>query len=113
MQRRWGRLPCFQASGAVPPRGTRERLCYPERMSEPAERTPAEPDAPSEKPPRRPAGPLAVARAVFWSFFGVRKRSDLEADAESLTPAQVIAGGVLGAVVLIACLMAVVMLVTR
>ena len=29
--------------------------------------------------------PLQVARAVFWSFFGIRKRAEYERDAVSLT----------------------------
>ena len=57
-------------------------------------------------------GPLAVARAVFWSFLGIRRRADLDADVESLTPAQLIAGGIIGAIVLVGLLMTVVLLVT-
>jgi len=32
-------------------------------------------------------------KAVFWSFFGVRKRSDYEADTQKLKPQHVIAAG--------------------
>ena len=32
-------------------------------------------------------------KAVFWSFFGVRKRSDYEADTQRLKPQHVIAAG--------------------
>ncbi len=42
-------------------------------------------------------GHLKAALAVFWSFFGVRKRRDYDADARSLTPAQVVIAGLLGA----------------
>ena len=31
------------------------------------------------------ATPLQVAKAVFWSFFGIRKRAEYEKDAVSLT----------------------------
>ena len=51
---------------------------------------------------------LQAARAVFWSFFGVRKRTDYDRDAVQLTLGQVIAAGVLGAVLFIATLLGVV-----
>ena len=43
-------------------------------------------------------GNLKAALAVFWSFFGVRKRRDYDADAQSLTPAQIIIAGLIGGV---------------
>jgi Protein of unknown function (DUF2970) len=56
---------------------------------------------------------LKAWRAVFWSFFGVRRDSDLEADADRLTPIQVILAGLLGALLLVLALVGVVYLVTR
>jgi len=52
-------------------------------------------------------GDLRAALAVFWSFCGVRKRSDYEADAKSLTLAQVVIAGLfgVGAIVLTALLL--------
>ncbi|RZF24832.1 DUF2970 domain-containing protein [Paraburkholderia sp. UYCP14C] len=50
-------------------------------------------------------------RAVFWSFFGVRKRRDLEADAAQLNPLHVIVAALIGAAVLIGVLILVVRLV--
>jgi len=52
-------------------------------------------------------GDLRAALAVFWSFCGVRKRSDYEADAQSLTLAQVVIAGLfgVGAIVLTALLL--------
>jgi hypothetical protein len=47
-------------------------------------------------------------RAVFWSFFGVRKRRDLEADAAQLNPLHVIAAALIGAAVFIVVLILVV-----
>jgi hypothetical protein len=47
---------------------------------------------------------LQIARAVFWSFFGVRKMRDLDKDAVSITPLQVIGAGLIGAVILVICL---------
>lgn len=37
-----------------------------------------------------------VARAVLSAFMGIRKKSDHENDAETLKPAQVIIGGLIG-----------------
>ena len=45
----------------------------------------------------RTASPLQVAKAVFWSFLGVRKRSAHESDVAQLKPAQVIVAGLIGA----------------
>lgn len=46
-------------------------------------------------------GNLKAALAVFWSFFGVRKRRDYDVDAQSLTPAQIIIAGLIGGVVFV------------
>jgi hypothetical protein len=56
-----------------------------------------------EKPAR--ASPLAVAKAVFWSFFGIRRKQDYDADAVSLTPVQVVVAGIIGAALLVVCLL--------
>lgn len=64
-------------------------------------------------PARRKAGPLQIARAVFWSFLGVRKSRDHDADAASLTPVQVIVAGVIGAALFVATLILIVRWVTR
>jgi len=66
---------------------------------------------PQEKP--RSAGPLDVAKAVFWSFLGIRKRSAHEHDAVTLKPAQVIIAGVIGAVIFVLSLVALVRFITR
>jgi hypothetical protein len=50
---------------------------------------------------------------VLGSFLGIRKARDLETDASSITPAQAIVGGLIGAVVLIASLLGLVLFVTR
>lgn len=49
----------------------------------------------------RKASPVRVAKAVFWSFFGIRKGRDLETDAIHITPLQAIAGGLIGAALLV------------
>lgn len=64
----------------------------------------------AQKPGR--ATPLQVARAVFWSFFGVRKRAAYEKDAVSLTPLQVIVAGIIGAVILVLSLVTLVHFIT-
>jgi hypothetical protein len=60
----------------------------------------------------RKAGPLDVAKAVFWSFLGIRKRAAHEKDAVTLKPAQVIVAGVIGAIILVLSLVTLVRFIT-
>lgn len=60
----------------------------------------------------RKATPLQVARAVFWSFLGIRKRAAHEHDAVTLTPLQVIVAGVIGAVIFVLGLIMLVRFIT-
>jgi hypothetical protein len=53
---------------------------------------------------QKKASPLQVAKAVFWSFFGIRKRRDYETDSVELKPHQVIIAGLIGAAILVASL---------
>jgi hypothetical protein len=57
---------------------------------------------------RRKASLAQTAAAVFWSFFGVRKRAHYEADSAQLNPVHVIVMGVVGAAVFVAVLILVV-----
>lgn len=57
------------------------------------------------EPQDRPASFGATMKAVFWSFFGIRKRKDYERDAASLNPMYVIAGALLGVVIFIGVLL--------
>jgi hypothetical protein len=41
-----------------------------------------------------------VARAISWSFFGVRKGEDLDRDAAKISPMQIIAAGLIGTTIL-------------
>ena len=50
----------------------------------------------------------ATAKAVFWSFLGIRKKSDYEQDAAQLNPLHVIIAGVIGALIFIAILVLIV-----
>ena len=61
-----------------------------------------------EKPHQRKASFLATMKAVFWSFFGVRKRRDYEHDAANLNPVHVIIAGLIGAALFIGLLLLVV-----
>lgn len=54
------------------------------------------------------SGNLKAALAVFWSFFGVRKRRDYDDDAKSLTPVQVILAGLMGGAVFVLTMLLVV-----
>lgn len=51
---------------------------------------------------------LATLRAVFWSFLGIRKKSDYEKDAAKLNPVHVIVAGFIGAAVFITSLILIV-----
>ena len=59
---------------------------------------------------RRKASFLASMKAVFWSFFGVRKRRDYEDDAVNLNPFHVIIAAFLGLAIFIGVLLLVVRL---
>jgi hypothetical protein len=59
----------------------------------------------------RPASVAQIARAVFWSFFGIRKRSHLEQDAVTIKPWQAIVAGVIGMVLFVLALLAIVRLI--
>ena len=64
---------------------------------------------PDSAPP--PAGIGQIARAVFWSFFGIRKRSSLERDAVTIKPQHAIIAGVIGMVLFVLALLVVVRLI--
>ena len=46
----------------------------------------------------------ATMKAVFWSFLGIRKRSDYEKDSTSLNPVHVIIAGLIGVLLFIGVL---------
>lgn len=52
-------------------------------------------------------------KAVFWSFFGVRKHASYESDSQTLKPQHVIAAGLVSALLFVLLLFAVVHIVTR
>jgi hypothetical protein len=61
-----------------------------------------------EKATQRKASFATTMKAVFWSFFGIRKKSDYEKDAQQLNPVHVIIAGLIGALIFIATLLLVV-----
>ena len=54
--------------------------------------------------PARHASFGATMKAVFWSFFGIRKRADYEKDAANLNPVHVIIAGLIGVLLFIGVL---------
>lgn len=50
----------------------------------------------------------ATMKAVFWSFFGVRKRKHYEEDAAQLNPVYLVIAGLIGAAAFIGILVMVV-----
>jgi hypothetical protein len=57
-----------------------------------------------KKATERKASFGATMKAVFWSFFGIRKRSDYEKDSASLNPVHVVIAGLIGAALFIGVL---------
>ena len=56
---------------------------------------------------------IRAFRAVFWSFLGVRRRSDYESDTQKLRPQDVIAAGLVSAALFVLVLYGIVKFVTR
>lgn len=57
---------------------------------------------------RRKGSLSRTLRAVFWSFFGVRKSRDLDRDAGELNPLHVVFAGVVAALVFVVAIVALV-----
>ena len=62
-------------------------------------------------PPPRQANFLQIVLAVFWSFFGVRKRRDLEQDMATIKPQHIIVAGMIGALLFVLTLVGLVRLI--
>ena len=74
----------------------------------------------TDAPPPDPASPQPrdaslgeIFRAVFWSFFGVRKRKHMLQDAVRIRPHQVIIVGVVSAALFVVTLLLLVRLIIR
>ncbi|MFN0300877.1 MAG: DUF2970 domain-containing protein [Burkholderiales bacterium] len=59
----------------------------------------------------RKAGFGQIARAVIWSFLGIRKRSEHESDVARITPVQAIIAGIIGAALFVLTILVVVRIV--
>jgi hypothetical protein len=57
------------------------------------------------------ASPLQVAKAVLWSFLGIRARAAHESDVTQLKPAHVIVAGLIGAAIFVLSLILLVRLI--
>jgi len=66
---------------------------------------------PGEPVVKRKLSFLQTMKAVFWSFFGVRKNKDYEQDAAQLNPVHVVIAGIIGGVLFVLTLVLVVRLV--
>ena len=53
----------------------------------------------------------ATVKAVLWSFFGVRRNSGYEEDAQKLNPVHVIIAGIIAAVLFVLALLSLVKMV--
>ena len=62
---------------------------------------------------RRKPSLLRTLLAVLWSFFGVRKRKDLERDVSELNPIHLVVAGVIVAAIFVGVLIALVNWVIR
>jgi amino acid transporter len=56
---------------------------------------------------------IKAFKAVFWSFFGVRRQAAYDDDAKKLSPQAVIAAGLASALIFVLALYGLVQLVTR
>jgi hypothetical protein len=56
---------------------------------------------------------IGAFKAVFWSFFGVRKKTAYDQDAKELSPQAVIAAGLVSALVFVLALFGLVKFITR
>ena len=76
--------------------------------------TPSEPEAdPEKKPPVRRAGPLQVAKTMFFGLFAIGMKGTWEKDGVKVTPGQIVVGAFIGGIVLVAVLIMTVRLVLR
>jgi hypothetical protein len=75
---------------------------------------PAPPDSEdADDPPHKTASLLQVARAVLWSFFGIRRGASMSRDIGTIKPLHVIIVGVALAAVLVLLLITLVRFITR
>jgi hypothetical protein len=61
----------------------------------------------------RKAGFAPIIAAVFWSFFGIRRKAAGERDMVTIKPLHVVVAGLLGAAIFVFVLIALVRFITR
>ena len=61
--------------------------------------TPSQPPQPVRKPSL-----LRTAKAVAWSFVGLRRRGDFEQDVQNLSPIHIVVVGLIGAALFVGAL---------
>jgi hypothetical protein len=64
-----------------------------------------------ESKPQQYASFLYSMKAVFWSFTGLRRKSDFDNDSAKLNPVHIVIAGLLGVALLITLLITIVKLV--
>ncbi|HEX7639750.1 MAG TPA: DUF2970 domain-containing protein [Burkholderiaceae bacterium] len=74
----------------------------------PPPKDPAREDADAASPLARKAAFGRTARAVAWSFLGIRRSKDHERDVERLNPLHVVVAAVIGAALFVLALVALV-----
>ena len=67
----------------------------------------------AQEPVPKAASPLQVAKAVLWSFLGIRRSAEHESDVAQLKPAQVIVAGLIGAAIFVLSLVLLVRFIVR
>jgi hypothetical protein len=68
---------------------------------------------PEQAPPPKKAGVLQVAATMFWGLCMIGKKDTWEKDGVTVTPLQVVIGGIVTGVVIILALMTLVYFVMR
>jgi len=59
---------------------------------------------PTLQPQKRKSSFLRTAKAILWSFVGLRSRSDYEKDIEQLNPVHIVIAGLIGVMLFVASL---------
>ena len=63
------------------------------------------------KTPRKKASFMYSMKAVFWSFFGLRRKSDFDSDSAKLNPVHIVIAAVICVAIFITLLISVVKIV--
>ena len=59
---------------------------------------------PSLEPQKRKSSFLRTAKAILWSFVGLRSRTDYEKDIDQLNPVHIVIAGLIGVMLFVATL---------